>query len=35
VIAEVRALLAAHPATAGKDELQLPYLTDVFLWEAL
>jgi hypothetical protein len=35
VVAEVRALLATHPATAGKDELPLAYLTDVFLWESL
>jgi SAM-dependent methyltransferase len=35
VLAEVRELLAAHPATAGKDELQLAYLTDVFLWESI
>lgn len=31
--AEVRALLAAHPDTAGRDELRLPYRTDVFTWE--
>jgi hypothetical protein len=31
--AEVRALLAAHPETAGKAELRLPYRTDVFTWE--
>jgi SAM-dependent methyltransferase len=32
-LAEVRALLARHPDTAGRDELSLPYLADVFLWE--
>lgn len=31
--AEVRALLAAHPETAGKAEVRLPYRTDVFTWE--
>jgi SAM-dependent methyltransferase len=35
VLAEVRALLAGHPATAGKARLPLAYLTDVFLWESL
>jgi SAM-dependent methyltransferase len=35
VLAEVRALLASHPDTAGRTELSLPYLTDVFLWEAI
>jgi SAM-dependent methyltransferase len=33
VLAEVRALLASHPDTAGREEVALPYLTDVFLWE--
>jgi SAM-dependent methyltransferase len=33
VLDEVRALLASHPDTAGKDELVLAYRTDVFLWE--
>jgi len=33
VLAEVRALLATHPDTAGKDELVLAYRTDVFVWE--
>jgi SAM-dependent methyltransferase len=33
VLDEVRALLASHPDTAGKDELVLPYKTDVFVWE--
>jgi SAM-dependent methyltransferase len=33
VLAEVRALLASHPATAGRDPLPLAYLTDVYLWE--
>jgi SAM-dependent methyltransferase len=31
--AEVRALLASHPDTAGRAELRLPYRTDVFTWE--
>jgi SAM-dependent methyltransferase len=31
--AEVRTLLATHPQTAGRTELQLPYRTDVFTWE--
>jgi len=31
--AEVRALLDAHPQTAGRTELRLPYRTDVFTWE--
>lgn len=31
--AEVRALLAGHPDTAGRHELRLPYRTDVFTWE--
>jgi hypothetical protein len=35
VLEEVRALLAAHPATAGKGELPLAYLTDVYLWESI
>jgi SAM-dependent methyltransferase len=35
VLAEVRALLAAHPATAAGGELPLAYLTDVFLWERI
>ncbi len=33
VLAEVRALLASHPDTAGKDEVALAYRTDVFFWE--
>jgi SAM-dependent methyltransferase len=33
VLAEVRALLASHPQTAGRDELGLAYHTDVFVWE--
>jgi len=33
VLDEVRALLGSHPDTAGRDELGLAYLTDVFLWE--
>jgi SAM-dependent methyltransferase len=33
VAAEVRALLAAHPDTAGRTELRLPYRTDVSTWE--
>jgi SAM-dependent methyltransferase len=31
--AEVRALLASDPQTAGRGELRLPYRTDVFTWE--
>ena len=27
---QVRALVASHPATAGKEEIQLPYVTDVY-----
>jgi hypothetical protein len=33
VLAEVRDLLASHPSTAGRGELPLAYLADVFLWE--
>jgi len=33
VLDEVRALLASHPDTAGKDELVLAYRTDVYVWE--
>ena len=33
VLDEVRALLAAHPDTAGRDELALAYRTDVFVWD--
>jgi SAM-dependent methyltransferase len=33
VLDEVRALLASNPGTAGRDELVLPYHTDVFVWE--
>jgi len=33
VLAEVRALLASHPDTAGQDELALAYRTDVFVWD--
>jgi SAM-dependent methyltransferase len=33
VLDEVRAVLASHPETAGRQELPLAYLTDVFLWE--
>jgi SAM-dependent methyltransferase len=33
VLDEVRQLLASHPDVAGRDELPLAYLTDVFLWE--
>jgi SAM-dependent methyltransferase len=35
VLEEVRALLASHPDTAGKDEVVLAYRTDVFVWERL
>jgi SAM-dependent methyltransferase len=35
VLAEVRALLAAHPDTAGREELHLGYRTDVFAWERI
>jgi SAM-dependent methyltransferase len=35
VRAEVRALLASHPDTAGRRELRLPYRTDVFTWERI
>ena len=31
VLAEVGALLAAHPATRGRAELELPYFTDAFV----
>jgi SAM-dependent methyltransferase len=30
VLDRVRALVASHPATAGKQEIQLPYVTDVY-----
>ncbi len=33
ILAEVRALLASHPDTAGRAELALPYRADVFLYE--
>ncbi|HET8539875.1 MAG TPA: methyltransferase domain-containing protein [Anaeromyxobacter sp.] len=33
VLAEVRALLASHPDTAGRAELALPYRTDVHVYE--
>lgn len=33
VLAEVRALLGSHPETAGRDELGLPYVTKVHLYE--
>ena len=33
VLAEVRGLLDAHPETAGRDALDLPYVTDVHLYE--
>ena len=33
ILDEVRALLARHPDTAGRDALALPYRTDVFAWE--
>jgi SAM-dependent methyltransferase len=33
VLDEVRALLASHPDTAGKDEVTLAYRTDVSCWE--
>ena len=33
VLDEVRALLASHPDTAGRDEVVLAYRTDVFVWE--
>ena len=29
----MRALLDSHPETAGRDELRLPYVTDVHLYE--
>jgi SAM-dependent methyltransferase len=32
--AEVRALLATHPATRGRAEVDLPYFTDAFVAEA-
>jgi len=35
VLDEVRALLASHPDTAGREGLPMAYLTDVFLWEAV
>jgi SAM-dependent methyltransferase len=33
VLAEVRALLAAHPDTAGRDALELPYVADLWWCE--
>jgi SAM-dependent methyltransferase len=33
VLVEVRALLDSHPETAGRDELDFPYVTDVHLYE--
>jgi SAM-dependent methyltransferase len=33
VLAEVRALLASHPGTAGRAEVALPYRTDVHVYE--
>jgi hypothetical protein len=30
VLDEVRALVASHPATAGRDPIELPYVTDVY-----
>jgi len=33
VLAEVRGLLDTHPETAGRDELELPYVTDVHLYQ--
>lgn len=33
VLEEVRALLASHPETAGRDEVALAYRTDVYTWE--
>lgn len=33
VLAEVRALLATHPDTAGRESLALPYRTDVHVYE--
>ncbi len=33
IAAEVRAILASHPETAGRAELRLAYRTDVFTWE--
>lgn len=35
VLEEVWALLRSHPETAGREELGLAYLTDVFLWERI
>jgi len=35
VLEEVRALLASHPDTAGREELPMAYFTDVFLWEGV
>lgn len=35
VLDEVRALLASHRETAGRGELDLAYVTDVFLWERI
>lgn len=32
ILADVRALLASHPETAGKGVVELPYLTDVHLY---
>jgi 2-oxo-4-hydroxy-4-carboxy--5-ureidoimidazoline (OHCU) decarboxylase len=33
ILAEVRALLASHPDTAGRAAIALPYRTDVHLYE--
>jgi SAM-dependent methyltransferase len=30
VLDQVRALVASHPATAGRDPIELPYVTDVY-----
>jgi SAM-dependent methyltransferase len=33
ILAEVRGLLASHPGTAGRAEVELAYLTDVYVYE--
>lgn len=32
ILADVRALLASHPGTAGRETVELPYLTDVHVY---
>lgn len=35
MVADVERILDAHPATAGADELDLPQITDVYIYRAV